>query len=35
MCEYEEAPETNILEFCNQNIQDAASSDQFMEHVIA
>ena len=23
MCEYEDAPETNILEFCNQNIQDA------------
>jgi hypothetical protein len=23
MCEYEDAQETNILEFCNQNIQDA------------
>jgi hypothetical protein len=23
MCEYEDAQETNILELCNQNIQDA------------
>ena len=23
MCEYEDVQETNILEFCNQNIQDA------------